>query len=68
LNLSAATFTDANWISMGGIPGANGTVSAAIVDGSGNLYVGAASQSSVMLLPITSPNGMGAVGARWARE
>ena len=35
----AATFSDANWISMGGIPGANGSVSAAAVDGSGNLYI-----------------------------
>src|SRR6266702_3842833 len=34
------TFSDANWISMGGIPGANGAVSAAVVDGSGNLYIG----------------------------
>src|SRR6185295_6402196 len=34
------TFSDANWISMGGIPGANGAVRAAVVDGSGNLYIG----------------------------
>src|SRR5437899_9709748 len=34
------TFSDANWISMGGIPGADSTVSAAVVDGSGNLYIG----------------------------
>src|SRR5204863_345530 len=34
------TFSDANWISMGGIPGANGEVVAAVVDGSGNLYIG----------------------------
>jgi hypothetical protein len=39
---SAATFTDANWISMGGIPGANGQVNAAVVDGSGDLYIGGA--------------------------
>src|SRR5438876_9781255 len=38
--LVAATFSDANWISMGGIPGANGSVNAAVVDGSGNLYIG----------------------------
>jgi hypothetical protein len=31
------TFSDANWISMGG---ANGAVSAAVLDGSGNLYIG----------------------------
>src|SRR5262245_8223994 len=36
----AATFSDANWISMGGIPGANGPVYSAAVDGSGNLYIG----------------------------
>src|SRR5438046_6822670 len=34
------TFTDANWSSMGGIPGANGPVYAAVLDGSGNLYIG----------------------------
>jgi len=35
------TFSDANWISMGGIPGANGEeVYAAVLDGSGNLYIG----------------------------
>src|SRR5207247_3884099 len=35
------TFSDANWISMGGIPGANGeAVNAAVADGSGNVYIG----------------------------
>jgi hypothetical protein len=34
------TFSDANWISMGGLPGVNGSVSAAVVDGTGNLYIG----------------------------
>jgi hypothetical protein len=34
------TFNDANWVSMGGVPGANGGVSAAVTDGSGNLYIG----------------------------
>ena len=34
------TFSDANWISMGGMPGADGTVYAAVMDGSGNLYIG----------------------------
>jgi hypothetical protein len=34
------TFSDANWISMGGIPGADSTVRAALVDGAGNLYIG----------------------------
>src|SRR6266700_855401 len=34
------TFSDANWISMGGLPGADGEVVAAVVDGSGNLYIG----------------------------
>ena len=33
------TFSDDNWISMGGIPGANEAVKAAVVDGSGNLYI-----------------------------
>ena len=34
------TFSDANWISMGGLPGADDRVYAAVVDGSGNLYIG----------------------------
>jgi len=34
------TFNDDNWISMGGVPGANGRVYAAAVDGTGNLYIG----------------------------
>ena len=34
------TFSDANWVSMGGLPGANGAVSSAVVDSSGNLYIG----------------------------
>ncbi|MBU6402019.1 MAG: hypothetical protein KGS61_17010, partial [Verrucomicrobia bacterium] len=34
------TFSDANWISMGGLPGADGGVGAAVTDGAGNLYVG----------------------------
>lgn len=33
-------FSDANWIIIAGIPGANNTVSASAVDGSGNLYIG----------------------------
>ncbi len=39
--LSAATFSDDNWISMNpSIPGADGPVHAAVVDGSGHLYIG----------------------------
>ncbi len=34
------TFSDADWISMGGIPGANSAVYAAAVDELGNLYIG----------------------------
>ena len=34
------TFSDANWASMGGLPGANDAVYAAVVDGWGNLYIG----------------------------
>ncbi|MCX6917216.1 MAG: hypothetical protein NT167_29960 [Verrucomicrobia bacterium] len=34
------TFSDANWISMGGLPGTDGAVSAAVIDGPGNLYIG----------------------------
>src|SRR5687768_12531419 len=39
---SNTTFTDTNWTSMGGLPGANHIVAAAVVDGSGNLYIGGA--------------------------
>jgi hypothetical protein len=34
------TFSDANWSSMGGMAGTDGSVSAAVVDGLGNLYIG----------------------------
>jgi hypothetical protein len=34
------TITDADWISMGGIPGVEGSVTAVALDSSGNLYVG----------------------------
>lgn len=34
------TFSDANWVSLGGIPAANGRINALAVDSSGNLYVG----------------------------
>ena len=37
------TFSDADWVSLNpGLPGANGTVWAIAVDGSGNVYVGGA--------------------------
>ena len=34
------TFSDANWVSLGGVPGAGGRVEAAVIDGSGNLCIG----------------------------
>jgi hypothetical protein len=34
------TFSDANWISMGGVPGTDSPVHAAVVDGAGHLYIG----------------------------
>ena len=34
------TFSDENWVSFGGLPGADERVYAAVVDGAGNLYVG----------------------------
>jgi hypothetical protein len=34
------TFSDANWSSMGGMAGTDGSVYAAVVDDSGNLYIG----------------------------
>ena len=38
---AAERFSDANWVSMNpSIPGANGYVKAAVLDGSGNLYIG----------------------------
>src|ERR1043166_7620000 len=38
--LSAATFNDADWVSLGGVRGANGQVRAAVADGLGNVYIG----------------------------
>src|ERR1041384_3301560 len=40
LSMVAATFSDANWMSMGGIPGADAQVRAACVDDLGSLYIG----------------------------
>src|SRR6266496_4070376 len=37
---SAAEFSDANWMSMGGLPAANGVVYAAVMDSLGNLFIG----------------------------
>ncbi len=34
------TFSDENWISMSGFPGASGAVRSAVMDGAGNLYIG----------------------------
>jgi hypothetical protein len=34
------TFSDANWVSMGTLPGVDGGVTAAVTDNSGNLYIG----------------------------
>ena len=34
------TFSDANWVSLGGLPGVDGSVYAAAVDNAGNLYIG----------------------------
>jgi len=34
------SFSDDNWISMGGLPGANDRVRAAVIDAAGNLYIG----------------------------
>src|SRR5258705_13618330 len=39
---AAQSFSDDNWISMGGLMGANGPVSAIVADASGNLYIGGA--------------------------
>src|SRR5690349_21534282 len=37
---SAPILSDANWHSLGGIPGASGVVNATAVDSAGNLYIG----------------------------
>src|SRR5437899_12533794 len=37
---SAPIFSDDNWHSLGGIPGASGVVNATAVDSSGNVYIG----------------------------
>jgi hypothetical protein len=36
----AQPFSDANWVSMGGLPGTDSGVHASVTDGIGNLYVG----------------------------
>ena len=51
-NLCAATFSDDQWTGMSRIPGANGVpgendVRGAVVDGSGNPYIGTISKSQV---------------------
>jgi hypothetical protein len=40
LNAGSPPFSDANWINFGGVPGADGAVSAAAVDSAGNVYIG----------------------------
>ena len=34
------TFSDANWLSFGGVPGSDGFIGAMVVDASNNIYVG----------------------------
>ena len=34
------TFSDANWVSLGGLPGIDGTIDTAAADSDGNIYVG----------------------------
>jgi hypothetical protein len=53
------TFSDDNWVSMGGLPGAVGLVTAAVVDGAGNLYIGGnfvRSHSDVFYLSTNAPS------------
>jgi hypothetical protein len=38
--IAQAAFTDANWVSMGGLPGANGQINAVAADKNGNVYGG----------------------------
>lgn len=38
--LPAATFSDANWVTMGGVPGVNGWVNTMVMSAVGDLYVG----------------------------
>ncbi len=37
---AAAAFTNSNWLSLRGFPGANGQISAAVFDSDGNVYSG----------------------------
>src|SRR5438094_300525 len=75
-SLAAATFTDANWISMGGIPGANGPVYAVTVDASGRLWrpwlyrVALCTLVGISPLPGSArlqilPGGTGPIGPHW---
>jgi hypothetical protein len=56
------TFSDANWVSMGGFPGANGQFNAAVTDGSGNLYIGGEFHDVGTSFANNIANGTGAVG------
>src|ERR1043166_5477809 len=40
LRAQVPAFTDANWMSLGTVPGADGTVRAAVADGTGDVYIG----------------------------
>ncbi len=51
------TFSDADWSSMGGMPGTDGDVYASVVDASGNLYIG----GSFTVVGETTANGI----AKW---
>src|SRR5204862_5104765 len=63
------SFTDANWMSMTGIPGAGNTVYAEAMDGSGNLYIGGErSHWPGAWPPPTLRDGTATVGRRWVQE
>ena len=62
------TFSDANWVSLNpGIPGADSGVIAAVVDGSGNLYIGGFFNQWAGWLPAGSRNGTALLGRPSAR-
>jgi len=61
------TFSDANWSSMGGVPGSDSLVFAMVVDSAGNLYIGGefTAVGDILANHIAKWNGI--VGRPWVR-
>jgi hypothetical protein len=63
------TFSDANWVSLGGLPGANGTVFAMVANtNAGLLYIGGSFTIVGTVVAPALQNGTGAPGCVWDRD